>query len=49
MMALRPKTLHKAVGNLEELYTRGVRYPIAYYGAQAEAAKELGEIYPIYK
>jgi uncharacterized protein (DUF169 family) len=49
MMALMPKTLRKIVRNLEELYKRGIRYPIAYYGAQAEAAKELSKVYPIYK
>jgi uncharacterized protein (DUF169 family) len=49
MIALTPETLRKAVGNLEELYKRGIRYPIASYGAQVEAAKELGEIYPIYR
>jgi uncharacterized protein (DUF169 family) len=49
MISLPPKKLRKAVGNLEELYRKGIRYPIAYYGAQAESAKELGELYPIYK
>ena len=49
MMALAPQTLPKVVRNLEELYKRGIRYPIAYYGAQAESAKELIEIHSAYK
>ena len=49
MMALMPQTLHKVVGSLEELYRRGIRYPIAYYGAQVDANRELTEIYSLYK
>jgi len=49
MIALMPQTLLKAVKNLEELYKRGIRYPIAYYGAQIEAAEELRRVYPFYR
>jgi uncharacterized protein (DUF169 family) len=36
VMALPASWMEKAITGLEELYKRGVRYPISYYGAQVD-------------
>jgi len=36
VMALPASWMNKALSGLEELYMRGVRYPISHYGAQAD-------------
>lgn len=45
VIALPPKFIEKAGRNLEELYKRGVRYPIPYWGSQTSAFPGLPAAY----
>jgi uncharacterized protein (DUF169 family) len=45
VMALPPDMLGKVVKGLLELYKRGVRYPISYYGAECDPTEGLGKAY----
>jgi uncharacterized protein (DUF169 family) len=45
VIALSPAQLEKIAVNLEELYKRGVRYPISYCGAQLSAMANLPDSY----
>lgn len=41
VMAIPKETIEKVVLNLEELYKRGIRYPISYFGAEMDPSKGL--------
>jgi len=41
VMGLPAEMISKVVQNLEILYKRGIRYPISYYGAEADPSKGL--------
>jgi uncharacterized protein (DUF169 family) len=45
VIALSPAHLVKIAGNLEELYKRGIRYPISYSGAQLNVMSNLPDTY----
>ncbi|MDY6844272.1 MAG: DUF169 domain-containing protein [Spirochaetota bacterium] len=45
VMALPPEAVFKVEKNLEELYSRGVCYPISYFGAQANAIEGMPPSY----
>jgi len=45
VIALSPAQLEKIAANLEELYKRGIRYPISYCGAQLNLMGNLPESY----
>lgn len=45
VMALPPAMVGKVERNLEELYKRGIRYPISFYGAQVDPFGAMGQGY----
>lgn len=45
VMALPPEMLEKVTNSLYELYKRGVRYPISYYGAECDPTEGLTKSY----
>jgi uncharacterized protein (DUF169 family) len=47
-IAIPPEMLERVVHGLKELYKRGVRYPIPYYGAEADAMEGIVKVYPNY-
>ncbi len=47
-VVIPPGMLERVVDGLEELYRRGIRYPIPYFGAEADATEVLKKTYPNY-
>lgn len=47
-IAIPPEMFEKIVHRLEDLYKKGVRYPIAYYGAEGDVSEGYRKVYPDY-
>ena len=46
VIALPPDSVGKAVSGLQELWKRGLRYPIMYFGPECDPSEALAKVYP---